>query len=236
LFTSHISGQSQDGTILIQTLSALLPLTTLINLNTDLSLAKPITAVIDPTSSCNVTFQDFVCYALARDVPLYLSSHASFYSRQTLAAIVEWNKAHPEYIPYGQSLFVSALERPITADAYDTYKKTVQDAYKSFVDCLKSRYALDCLITIGNQDIFAGTTLCGIPRANVTLDYYNPDHKQMNVIAVGFSPGDDNLILHFLHRLEQANRQAGKIDTRTTFQKLIQQPKRSAHKHGCNIL
>ena len=231
-----LSGQSNDGVVLLQALSALLPLTTLINLNSDLSLAEPIAAVLNPASKCSTVFLDFLCFSLARDIPSYLSSHASSYSHRTLESIIEWNNANAQYIPYGQSLFVRAVEAPITSDAYDKYKQTLQDAFQSFVNYLKTKYALDCLITIGNEDLFGGTTICHIPRANVTLDYYNPDHKQINVVAVGFHPGDDLLILHFLRRLERANLQAGKIDTRTSFQKYIRQPIQSVYQNGCTIL
>ncbi|UJR28049.1 hypothetical protein I4U23_009305 [Adineta vaga] len=229
-------GQSQDGIILLQTLSALLPLTTLVNLNNDQSLAEPITAVLNPTATCNTSFLDFLCYALARDIPLYLSSHSSSYSHQTLQSIIEWNLSHSEYIPYGQSLFIRAIESPITQDSYNAYKQTLKQAYQSFTTYLKSKYSLDCLITIGNDDLFSATTVCGIPRANLTLDYYNPDHQQINVIAIGFSLNDDLLLLRFLQRLEKANLQAGKIDTRTPFQKYLQQPIRSAYQTGCSIL
>jgi hypothetical protein len=112
----------------------------------------------------------------------------------------------------------------------------MKESFQSLINYLKSTYSLDCLLTIGNDDIFSGTTICGIPRANLTLDYYNPDHQQINVVAVGFSLGDDLLLLHFLHRLEKANLQAGKIDTRTPFQKYIQHPIRSAYRNGCSIL
>jgi hypothetical protein len=220
---------------LLQTLSALLPLTTLVDLNTDLSLAEPIASLLNPASSCNTSFTDFMCYALARDIPSYLSSHSSDYSRQTLSSITEWNSTNSEYIPYGQSLFLRATESPITEESYNKYKQTMQESYKKFVDYLKSKYSLDCLITIG-KDLFPGTTVCGIPRANLTLDYYNPDHQQINVVALGFSPGDDFLLLRFLHRLEKANLQAGKIDTRTSFQKYIQYPVRSVYQNGCSIL
>ncbi len=184
----------------------------------------------------NTSFIDFLCYGLARDIPLYLSSHSSSYSHQTLSSIVQWNLSHSEYIPYGQSLFVRAIESPITQEQYDKYKETLKDAFQSFVNCLKTKYSLDCLLTIGNNDIFAGTTVCGIPRANLTLDYYNPDHSQINVVAVGFSHGDDFLLLRFLQRLEKANLQAGKIDTRTPFQKYVQGPVRSVYQNGCSIL
>jgi hypothetical protein len=235
-YIRFISGQLQDGIVLLQTLSALLPLTTLINLNSDLSLAEPIASVLNPAASCNTSFLDFLCYALARDIPLYLSSHSSYYSHQTLSSIIEWNSSHPEYIPYGQSLFIRAIESPITQDIYDKYKQTMQQSFQSFANYLKSKYSLDCLLTIGNDDLFSGTTVCGIPRANLTLDYYNPDHKQINVVAVGLSLNDDLLLLRFLQRLEKANLQAGKIDTRTSFQKYLQQPIRSAYQNGCSIL
>ncbi|CAF3339479.1 unnamed protein product [Rotaria sp. Silwood1] len=229
-------GQSQDGIVLFQALSSLLPLTTLINLNSDLSLAQPIASVLNPTSSCSATFQDFLCYALSRDIPSYLSNHSSYYSHQTLSSIIEWNSSHSQYIPYGQSLFIRAIESPITQEAYNEYKKTIQESFQSLVNYLKSTYSLDCLVTIGNDDIFAGTTICGIPRANLTLDYYNPEHRQINVVVIGFSHGDDLLLLRFLQRLEKANLQVGKIDTRTLFQKYIQYPIRSVYNHGCSIL
>ncbi|CAF4008175.1 unnamed protein product [Rotaria sp. Silwood2] len=229
-------GQLQDGIALLQTLSGLLPLTTLVNLNSDLSLAQPIASVLNPTSSCNTTFTDVLCYALARDIPSYLSKHSSCYSHQTLSSIIEWNSSHSQYIPYGQSLFIRALESPITEEAYDKYKKSVEEAFQSLINYLKSTYSLDCLVTIGNDDIFSGTTICGIPRANLTLDYYNPEHKQINVVAIGFSHGDDLLLLRFLQRLERANLQAGQIDTRTTFQKYIQHPIISAYNNSCSIL
>ena len=107
----------------------------------------------------------------------------------------------------------------------------MKESFQSFVNYLKTKYSLDCLLTIGNGDIFSGTTVCGIPRANLTLDYYNPDHQQINVVAVGFSRGDDLLLLRFLQRLEKANLQAGKIDTRTSFQKYVQYPIRSAYQN-----
>ena len=138
--------------------------------------------------------------------------------------------------PYGQSLFIRALESPITQEDYDKYKETVKDSFQSFVNLLKTKYSLDCLLTIGNDDLFCGTTVCGIPRANLTLDYYNPDHNQINVVAVGFSHGDDLLLLRFLQRLEKANLQAGKIDTRTPFQKYVQGPVRSVYQNTCSIL
>ena len=231
-----LSAQSQDGVVLIQTLSSLLPLTTLVNLNPDLSLAQPLTGVLNPTATCSVAFLDFLCYGLARDVPKYLSSHAAFYSRQTLSSIIEWNTTHPEYIPYGQTLFERAVNAPITDEEYQSYKTTLQKAFQSLVDHLKSLYAIDCLLTIGNDDIFSGTTICGIPRANLTLDYYNPEHQQINVVAVGFAPGDDLLILHFLRRLEKANLQAGRVDIRTPFQKYVRQPIEAVYRRGCNIL
>jgi hypothetical protein len=221
---------------LLQTLASLLPLTTLVDLNKDLSLAEPIASVLNPSASCNTSFLDFLSYSLARDIPSYLSSHSSYYSHQTLSSIIEWNSSHSEYIPYGQSVFIKAIESPITQEIYDKYKQTVNEAFQSFVNYLKSKYSLDCLLTIGGDDIFSGTTICGIPRANLTLDYYIPDHKQINVVAVGFSLGDDLLLLRFLHRLEKANLQAGKIDTRTSFQKYIQQPIRSVYQNGCSIL
>ncbi|CAF0835923.1 unnamed protein product [Adineta steineri] len=229
-------GQSQDGIVLLQTLSALLPSTTLIDLNKDLSLVSPMTNVMNTANLCDVSFLDFLCYALARDVPLYLSSHASSYSHQTLASIIEWNKSHPQYIPYGQSLFIRAIESPITQEMYDKYKQTLQEAFEKFTDLLKSKYSLDCLITIGNDDYFSCTTACGIPRANLTLDYYIPDHKQINIVVAGFSTNDDLVILRLLQRLEKANLQAGRIDTRTSFQKYIQQPLRGAYQNGCSIL
>lgn len=221
---------------MLQTLSALLPLTTLINLNSDLTLAEPIASILNPTASCNVAFLDFLCYALARDIPLYLSSHSTSYTHQTLSSIIKWNSSHSEYIPYGQSLFIRAIESPITQEAYDKYKQTVQQSFQSFINYLKTKYSLDCLLTIGNDDIFSLTTVCGIPRANLTLDYYNPDHKQINVVAIGFSLDDDLLLLRFLQRLEKANLQAGKIDTRTSFQKYIQQPIKTAYQNDCSIL
>ncbi|CAF0944146.1 unnamed protein product [Adineta ricciae] len=229
-------GQSQDGNVLVQTLSALLPLTTLVNLNSDMALAEPIAAVLNPASKCNTSFLDFLCYGLARDIPLYLSSHSSDYCHQTLQSIIQWNCSHSEYIPYGQSLFIRAIESPITQDTYNTYKQTLQQAYQSFTSYLKSTYALDCLLTIGDNDLLTGTTVCGIPRANLTLDYYNPDHNQINVVAVGLSVNDDLLLLRLLQRLEKANLQAGKIDTRTSFQKYFQQPIQSVYRNGCSIL
>ncbi|CAF4827887.1 unnamed protein product, partial [Rotaria sp. Silwood1] len=70
-------------------------------------------------------------------------------------------------------------------------------------------------VTIGNDDIFSGTMICSIPRANVTLDYYNFKQPQINIVAIGFSPGDDLLLLRFLQPLEKANYQVVKINTRT---------------------
>ncbi|CAF0799115.1 unnamed protein product [Rotaria sordida] len=229
-------GQSQEGIVLLQTLAGQLPLTTLVNLNSDLSLAQPIASVLNPASSCSTTYLDFLCFALARDIRSYLSNHSSCYSHQTLSSIIEWNSSHSQYIPYGQSLFIRAIESPITQETYDEYKKTVQESFQSLINYLKSTYSLDCLVVIGNDDIFAGTTVCGIPRANLTLDYYDPEHQQINVVAVGFSHGDDLLLLRFLQRLEKANLQAGKIDTRTLFQKYVQYPIRSAYQNGCSIL
>ncbi|CAF2815899.1 unnamed protein product [Rotaria sp. Silwood2] len=153
-------GQLQDGIVLLQTLAGLLSLTTLVNLNSDLSLAQPIASVLNSTSSCNTTLIDFLCYALARDIPSYLSKHSSYCSHQTLTSIIEWNSSDSQYIPYHQSLFIRAIESPITQEIYDEYKKSVEE-----------------YITIGNNDIFAGTTICGIPRANLTFDYYNSEHK-----------------------------------------------------------
>ncbi len=227
--TSFCIGESQDGIVLLRALSSLLPLTTLIDLNSDDSLTKPIESILNPEATCSASFLDFLCYALARDIPSYLSSHSSFYSHQTLSSIIEWNSSHPEYIPYGQSLFLRAIESPITKETYNKYKQTIKESFQSLIDYLRSTYSLDCLLTIEN-DMFSGTTVCGIPRANLTLDYYNPDHKQINIIAVGFSLHDDLLLLRLLHRLEKANLQAGKIDTRTSFQKYIQHPIKSAYK------
>ena len=229
-------GESHEAVVLLQALSGYLPLTTLVNLNSDAALIEPMTSVLNPTATCGTPMLDFLCFALARDIPKYLSSHLSSYSRRTLPAIVEWNSAHPEYIPYGQSLFLRALQSPISQADYDRYKQTVQDALKTLVEYLKTTYSLDCLLTLGNEDIFAGTTVCGVPRANLTLDYYNPTHQQVNVVAVGLNPGDDFLLLRFLSRLERANLQAGKVDTRSPFQRLVQQPIRSVYQHGCSIL
>ncbi len=192
--------------------------------------------MLNPSASCNTSFLDFLCYALARDIPSYLSSHSSYYSHQTLSSIVEWNASHPHYIPYGQSLFLRAIQSPITQETYNQYKQTIKEAFQSFVNYLKTTYSLDCLLTIDNDDMFSGTTVCGIPRANLTLDYYNPTHQQINIVAVGLSPGDDLLLLRLLHRLEKANLQAGKIDTRTSFEKYIQYPIQSAYKNNCSIL
>jgi len=192
--------------------------------------------VLNPYATCNTSFLDILCYALARDIPSYLSSHAFYYSHQTLPSIIEWNSSHSQYIPYGQTLFIRAIQSPITQETYDKYKQTAKESFQSFVNYLKSTYSLDCLLTIGNDDMLTGTTICGIPRANLTLNYYNPNHQQINVVAVGLSPGDDLLILRFLHRLEQANLQAGKIDTRTTFQKYIRHPIQSIYQNGCTIL
>ncbi|CAF4590555.1 unnamed protein product, partial [Rotaria sp. Silwood2] len=75
------------------------------------------------------------------------------------------------------SLFIRAIESPITQEIYDEYKKSIEEAFQSLINYLKSRYSLDCLVTIGNDDIFAGTTIRGIPRTNLTLDYYNSEHK-----------------------------------------------------------
>jgi hypothetical protein len=111
----------------------------------------------------------------------------------------------------------------------------MNESFQSFINYLKTKYSLDFLLTIGNDDMFSSTTICGIPRANLTLDYYNPNHQQINVVAVGFSLGDDLLLLRFLHRLETANLQAGKIDTRTSFQKYIQYPIKSVYQQGCSI-
>ena len=119
---------------------------------------------------------------------------------------------------------------------YDKYKQTVKESFQSVVNYLQSTHSLDCLLTIGNDDMFSSTTICGIPRANLTLDYYNPDHQQINIVAVGFALHDDLLLLRLLHRLEKANLQAGKIDTRSSFQKYLQQPIRSAYRQGCAIL
>jgi hypothetical protein len=222
-----LSGQSQDGVVLLETLSELLPLTTLINLTSDDSLAKPIESILNPAASCNTSFLDVLCYALARDIPSYLSSHSSDYSHQNLPSIIQWNSTHSQYIPYGQTLFLRAIKSPITQKTYDNYKKTVNESFQSLVSYLKSTYSLDCLLTIGNDDMFSGTTICGTPRASLTLDYYNPNHQQINIVAVGFSLGDDLLLLRLLQRLEKANLQAGKIDTRTPFQKYIQHPIKS---------
>jgi len=112
----------------------------------------------------------------------------------------------------------------------------MKESFQSFVNYLKIKYSIDCLLTIGNSDMFSGTTVCGIPRANLTLDYYNPNHQQINVVAVGLSVGDDLLLLRFLHRLENANLKAGKIDTRTVFQKYIQYPIKSVYQQDCSIL
>lgn len=145
---------------------------------------------------------------------------------------------HPEYIPYGQTLLIRAIQSPITQEAYDKYKQIVQDSFQTLVDYLRATYSLDCLLTLGNADMFSSTTVCGIPRANLTLDYYNPDHQQMNVVAVGLSLRDDFLLLRLLERLEMANLQAGKIDTRTKFQKYIQHPFQVAYRStsNCSIL
>lgn len=231
-----VLAQNPDGVVLIQTLSSLLPLTTLVNLNPDLSLGKPLTDVLNPTASCDVAFLDFLCYALARDVPKYLSSHAALYSHQTLSSIIEWNRNHPEYIPYGQTLFERAVDSPITDEQYQSYKTILQKAFQMLVDHLKTFYRIDCLLTIGNDDLLTGTTICGIPRANLTLDYYEPEHQKLNVVAVGLEPGDDLIILTFLRRLEKANLQAGKIDIRTPFQKYIRHPVENAYRRRCSIL
>jgi hypothetical protein len=231
-----ILGQSQDGIVLVRTLSNLLPLTTLIDLNNDESITQSIESILNPSAICNISFLDFLCYALARDIPLYLSSHSSLYSHQTLSSIIDWNNSHPEYIPYGQTLFLRAIQSPITEEDYNKYKQTIRGSFQSFVDYLRSTYSLDCLLTIGNDDMFSGTTICGIPRANLTLDYYNPNHQQINVVAVGLSLEDDYILLRLLQRLEKANLQAGKIDTRTAFNKYIQHPIKSAYKNGCSIL
>ncbi len=234
--TSFCLGESQDGIVLLRALSSLLPLTTLIDLNSDDSLTKPIESILNPKATCNASFLDFLCYALARDIPSYLSSHSSFYSHQTLSSIIEWNSSHPEYIPYGQTLFLRAIQSPINQETYDKYKQTMKESFELFVNYLKSTYSLDCLLTIGNDDMLSCTTVCGIPRANLTLDYYNPNHQQINVVAVGFSLGDDLLLLRFLHRLEKANLQAGKIDTRTPFQKYIQHPIKSVYQRSKELL
>lgn len=173
---------------------------------------------------------------MKRDIPLYLSNHSTCYSHHDLSSIVEWNSAHPQYIPYGQSLFVQAITSKLTKEDYDKYRQTVENAWHTYVNYLKTTYSLDCLLLIGNQDIFSGTAVYGIPRANVTLDYYNPDNKKVNAVAVGFSLGDDLLILRVLQRLEKAKLQAGRIDTRTVFQKYIQYPAQSVYQHGCSIL
>ena len=231
-------GDSPDGVALLHALSSYLPLTTLINLNDDPSLAQPMESIFNPTAKCDISYLDFLCHALARDVPSYLSSHSSSYSHQTLSSIIDWNSSHPEYIPYGQTLFLRALQSPITQESYEKYKQLVKDSFQSLVDYLRSTYSLDCLLTIGKDDLFSSTTVCGIPRANLTLDYYNPDRQQMTVVAVGFSLRDDFLLLRLLHRLEKANLQAGKIDTRTTFQKYVQRPLRYAYRttSSCSIL
>ena len=195
-------------------------------------------SIFNPAAKCNTSYLDFLCYALARDIPSYLSLHSSLYSHQTLSSIIEWNSIHQEYIPYGQTLFLRALQSPITQETYDKYKQIVKDSFQTLVDHLRSTYSLDCLLTLGNDDMFSSTTICGIPRVNLTLDYYNPDHQQMNFVAVGFSLRDDFLLLRLLERLEKANLQAGKIDTRTTFQKYIHHPIQVAYRttSNCSIL
>ena len=236
LFHWIILGHSDDGIVLIQTLAKFLPLTTLVNLNNDLSLIELLSSVLNPTDSCKTTFLDFLCFALARDIPLYLSLHPTSYSYRALSSIVEWNSQHLEYIPYGQTLFIRAIQSPITEEKYNEYKQILQESFQKFVNQIKSKYSLDCLLTIGNEDMLSSTTLCGVPRANLTLNYYNPDYKQINVIAVGLSSNDDLILLRFLHRLEQANLQAGKIDIRTSFQKFIQHPIKSVYRKNCTIL
>ncbi|CAF3469297.1 unnamed protein product [Rotaria socialis] len=228
--------QSQEDLVILQSLSPLLPLTTLVDLNKDPVLAQLIIPILDPTRTCNVTFQDYLCYALGRDIPRYLSAHSSSYSHETLSSIVEWNSSHSQYIPYGQLLFTQALESKLTQEAYDKYRQTVEEGFQSFIEYLKSKYSIDCLLTMDNRDIFASTAVCGTPRATLTLDYYNPDHQQINVVAVGFSLGDDLLLLRLLQRLEKARLQVGKIDTRTSFQKYVQQPIKSAYQNNCVIL
>ena len=229
------SGESQDGINLLQALAPHLPLTTLVNLNTDENLMKLMSAVINPTDTCHVEFLDTLCYALARDVPQYLSSHSSIYSHITLSSIIKWNKDHPEFIPYGQSLFLRAVESPISSENYEKYRVTLNNAFKAFVDYVQGTCMLDCFLTI-KDDMLASTTMCGVPRASLTLDYYNPKHQQVNVVAVGLSPDDDFLILHALQRLEKANLQAGKIDIRTGFQKYVQQPFQLIYQRRCDIL
>ncbi|CAF3735767.1 unnamed protein product [Rotaria sp. Silwood1] len=44
------AGQLQDSIVLLQTLAGILPLTALINLNSDLFLAQPIASVLNPTT------------------------------------------------------------------------------------------------------------------------------------------------------------------------------------------
>lgn len=233
-----LSGDSPDGLAILSVLSSYLPLTTLINLNDDSSLNKPMESILNPAAKCDISYLDFLCYAIARDVPSYLSSHSSLYSHQTLSSIIEWNSSHPEYIPYGQTLLLRAIQSPITQEDYEKYKQIVKDSFQSLVDHLRSTYSLDCLLTIGKEDFFSSTTLCGIPRANLTLDYYNPDHQQLTIVAVGLSLHDDFLLLRLLQRLEKANLQAGKIDIRTNFQKYIQHPIRTVYKTTthCSIL
>ncbi|CAF2061435.1 unnamed protein product [Rotaria magnacalcarata] len=196
--------QSQEDLVILQSLSPLLPLTTLVDLNKDPVLAQLIIPILDPSRTCNVTFQDYLCYALGRDILLYLSAHSSSYSHETISSIVEWNSSHSQYIPYGQLLFTQALQSKLTQEAYDKYRQTVKEGFQSFVEYLKSRYSIDCLLTVDNRDIFASTAVCGTPRATLTLDYYNPDHQQINVVAVGFSLGDDLLLFRLLQRLEKA--------------------------------
>ncbi|CAF4343385.1 unnamed protein product, partial [Rotaria magnacalcarata] len=196
--------QSQEDLVILQSLSPLLPLTTLVDLNKDPVLAQLIIPILDPSRTCNVTFQDYLCYALGRDILLYLSAHSSSYSHEIISSIVEWNSSHSQYIPYGQLLFTQALQSKLTQEAYDKYRQTVKEGFQSFVEYLKSRYSIDCLLTVDNRDIFASTAVCGTPRATLTLDYYNPDHQQINVVAVGFSLGDDLLLFRLLQRLEKA--------------------------------
>lgn len=235
-FGFHLSGQSDEGNRLIQSLASFLPLTNLVDLNTDVSLAELISSVVNPSAQCNTDFLDIICYTFARDVPSYLSSHSSFYSRRTLSSIIEWNSSHPEYIPYGQSLLLRAQNSPVEPQVYDRYKQSVNESFDKFVEYLRITYELDCLLTIGNDDIFGGTTICGIPRANLILDYYDPNHRQINVIAVGLSSGDDLLLLRLLQRLEKANLQAGMIDIRTRLQKYVQYPLKSVYEKNCSIL
>jgi len=230
------SGESIEGNLLIQSLTPFLPLTTLVDLNADEVLGELISSVLDSSNQCNTSFRDILCYALARDIPAYLSSHSSFYSHQTLASLIEWNSSHREYIPYGQSLFLRAQNSSITAEVYNKYKQTINESFQKLVEYLRKTYNLDCLLTIGNDDILTCTTICGIPRANLTLDYYDPKHQQLNVVAVGFASGDDFLLLRLLQRFEKANLQAGMIDIRTRFQKYVQYPFKSIYEKLLNLV